>query len=84
MTNLLSKINLSALKSGAKDIGENIDNLPDEITTNNEIDSNTLQKLHYLLFDIHIIDGSLICPESGRRFPIKDSIPNMLLHEDEI
>ena len=43
-----------------------------------------LQKLHHALLEIHITEGALICPETGRRFPIKNGIPNMLLHEDEV
>lgn len=43
-----------------------------------------LQHLHHILFEYHIIDGTLTCPTSGRKFPIKEGIPNMLLHEDEI
>ena len=43
-----------------------------------------LQKLHHALLEIHITEGSLICPDTGRRFPIKNGIPNMLLHEDEV
>ena len=27
--------------------------------------------------------GDLVCPETGRRFPVSDGIPNMLLNEDE-
>ncbi|GKY96395.1 hypothetical protein MPSEU_000599100 [Mayamaea pseudoterrestris] len=42
------------------------------------------KNLHKVLFDIHVIEGTLICPDTGRRFPIKDSIPNMILHEDEL
>jgi multifunctional methyltransferase subunit TRM112 len=40
--------------------------------------------MHHLLFEVHVQNGSLICPESSRRFPIKDGIPNMLLYEDEV
>ena len=40
--------------------------------------------LPVLLLDVHIQAGALICPESGRRFPINEGVPNMLLHEDEI
>ena len=32
---------------------------------------------------LHVEEGQLICPESGRRFPISKGIPNMLLNEDE-
>jgi multifunctional methyltransferase subunit TRM112 len=47
-------------------------------------DVDMLKELHHLLFEVHVLEGHLVCPESGRRFPIKDGIPNMLLHEDEV
>jgi len=40
--------------------------------------------LHQVLFDIHILDGKLICPGTNREFTISNGIPNMVLHEDEI
>mmetsp|Transcript_68460 Transcript_68460/g.198563 ORF Transcript_68460/g.198563 Transcript_68460/m.198563 type:complete len:138 (-) Transcript_68460:127-540(-) len=43
-----------------------------------------LRKLHTVLFDIHLIEGQLVCPESGRAFPVSDRIPNMLLNDDEV
>lgn len=39
---------------------------------------------HKLLLDVHVTEGALICPETGRRFPVHEGIPNMLLHEDEV
>ena len=30
------------------------------------------------------MEGELECPETGRKFPIKRGIPNMLLDEDEV
>ena len=57
-----------------------------EATTNAAADPHhdLLVALYRVLFDIHIVEGFLICPDTGRRFPIKNSIPNMILHEDEI
>mmetsp|Transcript_3797 Transcript_3797/g.5711 ORF Transcript_3797/g.5711 Transcript_3797/m.5711 type:complete len:146 (-) Transcript_3797:80-517(-) len=43
-----------------------------------------LRKLHTVMFDIHVVEGHLICPDTGRRFKITMGIPNMILHEDEI
>lgn len=43
-----------------------------------------LKELHHILFEVHVMDGDLVCPESGRIFLIKEGIPNMLLHEDEV
>jgi len=34
--------------------------------------------------DVHVTEGALICPNCARRYPIKNSIPNMLLREDEV
>ncbi|XP_011500048.1 PREDICTED: multifunctional methyltransferase subunit TRM112-like protein [Ceratosolen solmsi marchali] len=52
---------------------------PEDYQTNEEF----LKKLHHALFEIEIINGNLLCPETGRKFPINDGIPNMLLNEDE-
>lgn len=46
--------------------------------------SSMIESLHFILFNLHVIEGSLVCPDTGRKFPIKDGIPNMILHEDEI
>lgn len=43
-----------------------------------------LQSLHTILMDIHVVEGHLICPDTGRKFNITMGIPNMILHEDEI
>ena len=83
---ILRKTQLSALQSAAKNLKlkgkwlEVTDISVETILADNDM----LRELHNLLFEIHVQEGSLICPESGRKFPIKDGIPNMLLHEDEV
>mmetsp|Transcript_55659 Transcript_55659/g.110333 ORF Transcript_55659/g.110333 Transcript_55659/m.110333 type:complete len:148 (+) Transcript_55659:31-474(+) len=47
-------------------------------------DESFLRKVHHALLDLHLIDGQLLCPATSRPFPVKDGIPNMLLHEDEV
>jgi len=37
-----------------------------------------------LAVQVCLEDGALICPETGRRFPVVNGIPNMLLNEDEV
>lgn len=49
-----------------------------------EGDEEMLKELHYLLLEFHLQDGFLVCPTSGRKFIVKDGIPNMILHEDEV
>ncbi len=83
---ILRKTQLSALQSAAKNLKlegkwlEVTDISLETILADNDM----LRELHNLLFEVHVQEGSLICPESGRKFPIKDGIPNMLLHEDEV
>ena len=33
---------------------------------------------------VEVVEGELECPESGRKFPVSEGIPNMLLKEDEV
>ena len=48
------------------------------------LDEDTIGKLHTWLLDVYLVEGMLVCPDTGRKFPVKDCIPNMILHEDEI
>ncbi|NXQ00605.1 TR112 protein, partial [Vidua macroura] len=36
-----------------------------------------------LRIEVEVLEGSLQCPDSGRRFPISRGVPNLLLTEDE-
>ena len=86
MQNLLRKIDLAALKSAATDL-EMMEGLEEmNVDSKEEVAGNVelLQKMHHLLFEVHVETGVLTCPESGREFKIESGIPNMLLHEDEV
>lgn len=43
-----------------------------------------LKEAHRVLVEVEVVEGELECPESGRKFPITEGIPNMLLREDEV
>ncbi|KQK15230.1 multifunctional methyltransferase subunit TRM112 homolog A [Brachypodium distachyon] len=49
-----------------------------------EFEDSPIRRLHRALLEIHIDEGTLVCPESGRTFPIQKGVPNMILHEDEV
>ncbi|OQV19632.1 Eukaryotic initiation factor 4A-III, partial [Hypsibius exemplaris] len=79
---LLPKIRYDAIYSAAKDAGiaEDLpDSLPEDAATSEEF----LRKLHHVLLEIEIMAGELVCPETGRIFPIQNGIPNMLLTAEE-
>jgi multifunctional methyltransferase subunit TRM112 len=60
--------------------------IPDDIDASalDNLDDETLNKLHTWLLDVYLVEGWLVCPDTGRKFPVRDCIPNMILHEDEI
>ena len=53
---------------------------PDDYRT----DEDFLRSTHQVLVEVEVVEGELQCPESGRKFPITEGIPNMLLREDEV
>ena len=58
--------------------------LPSELSESMVNDEAFLKTVHHILLEVRLIEGTLVCPESGRKFPVKNSIPNMLLNEDEV
>lgn len=47
-------------------------------------DEDFLKKMHTVLLEYEVEEGELVCPETGRKFPISKGIPNMLLQETEV
>ena len=43
-----------------------------------------LTEISHFCCQVEVIEGDLICPETGRKFPVSNGIPNMLLKEDEV
>ena len=54
--------------------------LNDESLNNEDL----LKKLHNVLLELEVIEGELVCPETGRKFQISNGIPNMLVNDDEV
>ena len=82
LKNRLPKLDWNCFIVGCKSVG--ITDIPSSFNNNLLNNRQFLEKCHHALLEIHIIDGNLICPESQRKFPIRDGIPNMLLREDEL
>jgi uncharacterized protein YbaR (Trm112 family) len=60
------------------------DALPAQPPANAMENHEFLRTLHHALFNIDIVRGAFICPESGREFPIQGGVPNMILFENEV
>lgn len=85
---LLPKLNYPALLAAIQEVTDKADPkppaIPDKLPEDGDMETADLEALHQVLFNIHVVEGELLCPDTGRKFPIKQGIPNMILHEDEI
>lgn len=77
------KIEWGALVAAARALGHP-DLIPGEADASMLASDDFLRRFHRALLQLHVEEGALLCPETGRRFPINKGIPNMLLHEDEV
>lgn len=78
----LERLDYGVLRAAAEAIGEG-EGLPEAAPAADAPDD-VLRRLHALLLDVEVMEGALECPETGRRFPIANGIPNMLVNEDEV
>ena len=72
-------MNWPALKGAADELGLEVPSEPPQPN-----DEASMKKVHHALFEVEIVQGELVCPESGRKFPIKQCIANMLCNENEV
>ncbi|XP_039065504.1 multifunctional methyltransferase subunit TRM112 homolog A-like [Hibiscus syriacus] len=84
LRNIFPKIDWKALSDASRIMG--FVELPEERPDPSALDSDLefLRMFHHSLLELHLEEGALVCPETGRKFPVSKGIPNMLLHEDEV
>ncbi|OIV97891.1 hypothetical protein TanjilG_12648 [Lupinus angustifolius] len=82
LKNMFQKIDWKALTEASRSMGYT--ELPEESEFSLLESDEFLSRFHHALLELHLEEGALVCPESGRRFPVSKGIPNMLLHEDEV
>ncbi|XP_050481529.1 multifunctional methyltransferase subunit TRM112-like protein isoform X1 [Bombus huntii] len=80
---IIPKLDWATLWKAAESIGH-VGELPQTLIQDFETNEEFLKMVHHILLEVEVINGDLLCPESGRKFPINDGIPNMLLNEDEV
>lgn len=83
LRSMYKRIDWKAFLEGAHALGCG-EGLPSAVTDELLQDDAFMQKFHHALLEVCLEDGALICPETGRRFPVVNGIPNMLLNEDEV
>ncbi|XP_028915053.1 multifunctional methyltransferase subunit TRM112-like protein [Ornithorhynchus anatinus] len=82
VSRMIPKMEWQALVEAAESLGHSSD-LPRQLTEGYQQDEEFLRKAHHVLLEVEVVEGTLQCPASGRRFPITRGIPNLLLNEEE-
>lgn len=83
LRSMFPKIDWKALVGAVRTMGYG--ELPEDEPESSSLESyEFLRKFHHALLELHLEEGALVCPETGRKFPVSKGIPNMLLHEDEV
>ncbi|XP_037080278.1 multifunctional methyltransferase subunit TRM112-like protein [Pollicipes pollicipes] len=80
---IIPKVDWDVLCKTAEEVGHKGD-LPATLDQDYETNEEFLKMAHHVLLEVEVMSGELVCPETGRRFPVTDGIPNMLLNEDEV
>nr|CAG4648429.1 EOG090X0LTV [Moina brachiata]SVE93410.1 EOG090X0LTV [Moina brachiata] len=83
ISRMIQKIEWPALCKAAESLGHQ-NALPEEVPADYETNDDFLKKAHHFLMEIEVIQADLVCPETGRKFPVSEGIPNMLANEDEV
>eukprot|EP00238_Polyblepharides_amylifera_P000094 CAMPEP_0196570856 /NCGR_PEP_ID=MMETSP1081-20130531/1035_1 /TAXON_ID=36882 /ORGANISM="Pyramimonas amylifera, Strain CCMP720" /LENGTH=115 /DNA_ID=CAMNT_0041887537 /DNA_START=194 /DNA_END=541 /DNA_ORIENTATION=+ len=78
---MFPKLEWKAFCEASAALGEK--GLPAQVSPETLEDEEFLKAFHHSLLELHVEEGALICPETGRKFPVNKGIPNMLLNEDE-
>ncbi|CAI9116308.1 OLC1v1017421C1 [Oldenlandia corymbosa var. corymbosa] len=82
LKNMFAKLDYKVLVEASKTMG--YADLPEQAEPSMLESEDFLRKLNHALLELHLEEGALVCPETGRKFPVNKGIPNMLLHEDEV
>lgn len=78
---MIPKVEWAALLEAADNL--HLIEVPKEPIQGYEHNEEFLRKMHHVLLEVEVLEGTLQCPESGRVFPISRGIPNMLLSDEE-
>eukprot|EP00897_Mesotaenium_endlicherianum_P000746 jgi/Mesen1/10672/ME000009S10455 len=82
LRHIYPKLDWKALREAAQSVG--LEELPETVEAATLEDDTFLRAFHHALLEVHLEEGALVCPETGRKFPVSKGIPNMLLNEDEV
>jgi len=79
--NMLSRLDWPALVRACKEMG--IPTIPVQLTDDMAHNQDFLKALHNILMNVHLVQGMLTCPVTGKEFPVTNGIANMMLDEED-
>ncbi len=82
MKGLLPSLEWKGVLIAAEAMG--VEGLPMALSADILEDESFLVAMHNLLIDVHVEEGVLTCPESGRTFKIVSGIPNLMIDEGDV
>lgn len=83
LRHILPRLDWPALVAGAAALGADPPLPSDPPTPAQMEDDAFLRTLHHALLEVCLAEGALVCPGSGRRFPVVKGVPNMLLSDGQ-
>eukprot|EP00299_Pterocystis_sp_00344_P018169 c9075_g1_i1.p2 GENE.c9075_g1_i1~~c9075_g1_i1.p2 ORF type:complete len:138 (-),score=16.13 c9075_g1_i1:22-396(-) len=78
---ILPKLEWRALRQALdtlRPLCNEVPSLPDDIPSDAGENEQFLAAVHSAIMEVSIMEGCLVCPSTGRKFPIRNGIPNML------
>ncbi|GAX18512.1 multifunctional methyltransferase subunit TRM112 [Fistulifera solaris] len=78
---ILPNLDWPALVAASQAMG--IPTLPPALTEDLAENRVFLVALYHVLMNVHLVQGMLTCPVTGREFVVQNEIPNMVLEEEE-
>jgi multifunctional methyltransferase subunit TRM112 len=81
VTGILGILDWDALVAASLQVG--LSALPSKLAPELQNDKEFLKALYHVLMNVQVIEGTLTCPATQRKFKISDGIVNFLLEEEE-
>lgn len=78
---ILGMLDWGILVQGASQMG--LTTLPETLTDEMVHDDEFLRALYHVLMNVHLVRGMLTCPDTGREFPVLNSIVDFTMEESE-
>eukprot|EP00520_Triparma_pacifica_P020014 CAMPEP_0118649972 /NCGR_PEP_ID=MMETSP0785-20121206/9997_1 /TAXON_ID=91992 /ORGANISM="Bolidomonas pacifica, Strain CCMP 1866" /LENGTH=124 /DNA_ID=CAMNT_0006542313 /DNA_START=288 /DNA_END=658 /DNA_ORIENTATION=+ len=78
---ILRTINWEVLVEAATSIG--LTTLPSTLTPSLLTSIPFLTAVHHILVNVHVVEGVLTCPKTGKEFKIQNGITDVMMEEEE-